>query len=46
MSDKGVAGAISAEHAVRIRIEVCHVKDRQVFNNESRAIACADDFCH
>lgn len=41
MSDKGMSGPISAEHAVRIRIEVCHIKDRQVFTNESRAIACA-----
>ena len=46
MSDKGVGRPISAKHAVRIRIEFRHVKDRQVFNNGSRAIACADNFCH
>src|SRR5258708_19957366 len=47
MPDKGIGGTISAEHAMRIRVEVCHVKDRQVFNSgESPPIACADDFCH
>jgi len=47
MSDKGIGGTISAKHAMRIRVEVCHAKDRQVFNiGESRPIACADSFCH
>jgi hypothetical protein len=47
MPDKGIGATISAEHAMRIRVEVCHVKDRQVFNSgESRPIACADNFCH
>jgi hypothetical protein len=47
MSDKGIGGTIPAEHAVRIRVEVCHIKNRQVFNSgESRPIVCADNFCH
>jgi hypothetical protein len=47
MSDKGIGATISAEHAVRIRIEVCHFKNRQISNSgESRPIACADNFCH
>jgi hypothetical protein len=46
MSDKGIGGTISAEHAVRIRVEACHIKNRQVFNSgESHPIVCADNFC-
>jgi hypothetical protein len=47
MSHKGIGATISAEHAVGIRIEVCHFKNWQVSNSgESRPIACADNFCH
>ena len=47
MSDKRIAGTIPAEHAVRVRIEVCHIENRQVFNSgESHPIVCADNFCH
>ena len=47
MSDNGMEGSISAEHAVRIRIEICHLENRQVFTSgESRAIVCIDNFCH
>ena len=46
-SDNGIVVTMSAEHAVRIRIEVYHFKNRQVSNSgESRPIACADNFCH
>src|SRR5260370_7244227 len=45
MPDKGIGGTISAEHAMRIRVEVCHVKDRQVFNSgESRPLPFPHNF--
>lgn len=47
MSDKGIGGTIPAEHAVRIRVEVCHIENRKVFNSgESHPIVCADSVCH
>jgi hypothetical protein len=47
MSDKGIGGTIPAEHAMRIRVEVCHIENRQVFNSGgSHPIVCADNFRH
>lgn len=47
MPDKGIGGTIPAEHAVGIRVEVCHTENGQAFNGgESRPIVGADNFCH
>src|SRR5260370_33913823 len=46
MPDKGIGGTISAEHAIRIRVEGCHCKDRHGFINAGRPpSASADKSC-
>ena len=47
MPDKGAGRTIPAEQPVRIRVELCRTKQRQVFNSgASRLVSGADKFCH